>query len=245
MPDGSNALDKCRRWLEGVEAVLSVVIPTLNAGDVLKPLLEALVRVRVTLPCEVIVADGGSVDHTRFIASQGEAIFVEAQRGRGRQLSAGAEAAAGDWLLFLHADTRLDITWVSVVTAFMSDPQNAGRAGYFRLGFDDDRRAARVLERIVAWRGRYFNLPYGDQGLLMSRDLYDELGGYKQLPLMEDVDIVRRLGRGRLVELAATAVTSAAKYRRDGYLFRPMFNLLLLGLYRFGVPSRFLYSIYR
>jgi Glycosyltransferases involved in cell wall biogenesis len=225
--------------------VLSIVIPTLNAGEVLKPLLELLARVRVTLPCEVIVADGGSTDHTRFAASQGEAIFVEVQRGRGRQLSAGAEAAAGDWLLFLHADTRLEITWVSAVTAFMSDPKNLGRAGYFRLGLDDDSRAARVLERIVAWRGRYLSLPYGDQGLLISRELYDDLGGYKLLPLMEDVDIVRRLGRARLVELASTAVTSAAKYRRDGYLLRPMFNLLLLGLYRFGVPSRFLYSIYR
>ena len=225
--------------------MLSVIIPTLNASDQLEPLLESFSQARGILPCEIIVTDGGSTDNTYFVASQGEAIFVEAQRGRGRQLSAGAEAAAGDWLLFLHADTHLDANWVAVATAFIADPANLHRAGYFRLALDDDSRAARVLERIVAWRSRFLGLPYGDQGLLMSREMYDSLGGFKGLPLMEDVDIVRRIGRARLVPLAAKATTSAAKYRRDGYVLRPMCNLLLLGLYRVGVPTRFLYGIYR
>ena len=225
--------------------MLSVIIPTLNAGDMLKPLLEAFTEMRTTIPCEVIVTDGGSSDHTSFVASQGDAIFVDGQRGRGRQLVAGAEAAAGDWLLFMHADTRLDVNWKAVVTAFMADPANAKRAGYFRFGLDDQSWAARVLERIVAWRSRLLGLPYGDQGLLISRQFYDSLGGYKRYPLMEDVDIVRRIGRQRLVGMNATAMTSASKYRRDGYVLRPMCNLFLLGLYRFGVPTRFLYSMYR
>ncbi len=225
--------------------MLSVIIPTLNAGDLLKPLLESFSQARGLLPCEIIVADGGSTDNTYFVASQGDAIFVEAQRGRGRQLSAGAEAAAGDWLLFLHADTHLNANWIAVVTAFIADASNQRRAGYFRLALDDDNRAARVLERIVAWRSRFLGLPYGDQGLLISREMYESLGGFKGVPLMEDVDIVRRIGRAHLVPLAATAITSAAKYRRDGYVLRPICNLLLLGLYRVGIPTRFLYSIYR
>ncbi|NJO55458.1 MAG: glycosyltransferase [Rhodospirillales bacterium] len=225
--------------------MLSVIIPTLNAGEQLKTLLDGLARARAMLPFEVIVSDGGSIDQTYFVANQGDAIFLEAVRGRGRQLVAGAEAAAGDWLLFLHADTCLDASWVTVVINFMAEQGNNDRAGYFRLALDDERRSARLIEQVVAWRSRFLGLPYGDQGLLVSREMYERLGGYKHVPLMEDVDIVRRIGRRRLVALDSTAITSAAKYRRDGYLIRPLCNLLILGLYRAGVPTRFLYGIYR
>jgi rSAM/selenodomain-associated transferase 2 len=225
--------------------VLSIIIPALNAAGSLKGLLDWSERARNSLPCEVIVADGGSSDQTAMVASQGDAIFLETQRGRGRQLAAGAEAAAGDWLLFLHADTRLDAGAVAVIDRFMADPANRQQAGYFRFALDDEARGARLLEKVVAWRSRFLGLPYGDQGLLISRELYDSLGGYKRIPLMEDVDIVRRIGRRRLVALQATAVTSAEKYRRDGYIVRPMANLLLLGLYRAGVPTRYIYSMYR
>lgn len=225
--------------------MLSIIIPALNAAGSLKGLLEWIDRARTVLPCEVIVADGGSVDHTALVASQGDAIFLESQRGRGRQLAAGAEAAAGDWLLFLHADTHLDAAAVTVIDRFIADPANKQRAGYFRFALDDQARGARLLEKVVAWRSRYLGLPYGDQGLLLSRELYDQVGGYKRIPLMEDVDIIRRIGRRRLLPLAATALTSAEKYRRDGYIVRPITNLLLLGLYRAGVPPRYIYSMYR
>ena len=117
----------------------------------------------------------------------------------------------------------------------MADPGNRFYAGYFRFALDDPARAARLVERVVRLRGRLLGLPYGDQGLLIGRTFYDKLGGYKRLPLMEDVDIVRRIGRNRPRPIAATAVTSAAKYRRDGYLLRPIRNLFLLGLYTAGV----------
>ena len=225
--------------------MLSIVIPTLNAAGQLKVLLDGIARARSAMACEVIVADGGSTDSTSLTASQGGAIFLETMRGRGRQLASGAEAAAGDWLLFLHADTRLDANWVSIVDGFIAGPNNDLRAGYLRFALDDRARGARLLERVVAWRSRFLGLPYGDQGLLISRHFYDELGGYKRIPLMEDVDIVRRIGRRRLVALDATALTSAEKYRRDGYIVRPLANLLLLGLYRVGVPPRYIYPMYR
>ncbi len=224
--------------------MLSIIIPTLNAATDLKPTLETLAAAS-QLPHEVIVADAGSVDDTALIAMNGGAIFLQAQKGRGRQLAAGAAAAAGDWLLFLHADTQPQAGWAQAVQAFVADPANRFQAGYFRFALDDRARAARLIEQVVRLRSRVLGLPYGDQGLLIGRSFYDKLGGYKRLPLMEDVEIVRRIGRGRMKPLAATAVTSAAKYRRDGYLLRPLRNLFMLGLYAAGVSPRFLITLYR
>jgi hypothetical protein len=140
--------------------------------------------------------------------------------------------------LLLHADTRLAPDWRDAVQA---DP---GRAGYFRFALDSNDPRARRLERLVGWRCRVLGLPYGDQGLLIHRDLLARVGGVRPLPLMEDVDLVRRIGR-RLVPLAADAVTSAAKWERQGYLRRSARNLLCLSLWFVGVPPRLIRRIYR
>lgn len=229
---------------EGRRDVLSIIIPTLNAGSALRQALERFAEA-ASLPHEVIIADGGSVDDTAMVAADGGAIFLESERGRGRQLAAGAEAAAGDWLLFLHADTVLQADWSQAVQAFTAAPENRCRAGYFRFALNDRSLAARLLERLVRLRSRLFRLPYGDQGLLIGRLLYEQLGGYKRLPLMEDVDFVRRIGRNRLSPLAATALTPAEKYRREGYLWRPLRNLFMLGLFAAGVSPRYLSTIGR
>ena len=124
------------------------------------------------------------------------------------------------------------------VMAFTSRPGGSERAGYFAFAMDDPRPAARRLERIVAWRCRTLALPYGDQGLLIARSLYDAVGGFAPIPLMEDVDFVRRLGRYRLMPIAAPIICSARRYRREGYLRRPLRNLLCLSLYFAGVPPQ-------
>ena len=223
---------------------LGVVIPTLNAGLSLGATLDALAGARAQFRLDTVVADGGSHDDTLAIAERQGARTISAPPGRGGQLAAGAAAAAGDWLLFVHGDTVLDGDWVSTAADFAHTAENAARAGYFRLVFDDSAPAARRLERLVAWRARLLGLPYGDQGLLLSRELYDALGGFRALPLMEDVDLVRRIGRRRLVALPATARTSAERYRRSGYLVRSARNLLCLTLYFLGVPPRALRRIY-
>lgn len=225
--------------------MLSIIVPTLNAAGHLPKTLRALAGAHGALPFEVIVADGGSVDETALIAAREDVIFIESPRGRGVQLATGANEAAGDWLLFLHADTRLDEGWAQAVSAFIEDRDNRDRVGFFRFALDDKARAARCLELIVAGRARLLGLPYGDQGLLISRDFYERLGGYRRIPLMEDVDMVRRIGRRQLRPLAATAVTSAEKYRRDGYLMRPIRNFLVLILYGLGVSPRTIQSFYR
>lgn len=217
---------------------LSVVIPTLNAARCLPATLTALGGI----PREILVVDGGSADDTVVLARRFGCRVVIAARGRGNQLAAGVAEARAPWLLLLHADTRLVPGWAEAVARHMAECPD--KAGYFRFRLDDDSPAARRLERAVAWRCRAFALPYGDQGLLIARTLLGAIGGIRPLPLMDDVDLVRRLGRGRLRALDAEAVTSAERYRRDGYLRRSARNLVLLGLWFAGVPPRLLARIY-
>ncbi len=222
------------------EARLSVVIPALNAGAKLSASLAALEPARGLIR-DIIVADGGSSDDTQALAERAGARVIAAPRGRGVQLRAGAEAAKGHWLLFLHADTVLEPGWERDVARVMEAGEN--KAAFFRFALDDAAPAARRLEAIVAWRVRLLALPYGDQGLLISRALYDAIGGYAPLPLMEDVDIVRRLGARRLVALNARAITSAARYRK-GYWRRSLRNAGILTLYFLGVPPARLARLY-
>jgi rSAM/selenodomain-associated transferase 2 len=240
-PAGGGGLGRGRGAGQG-EGQLSVVIPTLNAADTLQPLLSTLRTSEIVK--DVIVVDGGSRDETVACAGEAGARIIEAVRGRGTQLAAGAAAAEGDWLLFLHADCRLDSSWEAAVSAFVGAPDASIRAGYFDFALDDPAPAAKRVERLAGWRCRVLALPYGDQGLLIARSLYNEVGGFASLPLMEDVDLVRRLGRRRLARIGCRCISSARRYRQDGYWLRPLRNLCCLSLYLAGVPPRHIARLY-
>ena len=239
--------------------IASRVAPSATAFDVVIPTLDAVAYIEATVMAlaegrgneagaglirKVLVVDGGSRDDTVARASQAGARVIASPNGRGPQLAAGAVAGVGDWLLFLHADTRLEPGWSGPVAAFIQAEGAQDRAAVFTLAFDDQSVHARALARFANWRARKLALPYGDQGLVISRRLYDRLGGYRPLPLMEDVDLVRRLGRARLVHLDAVAVTSAQRYRRSGWWPRVARNLAVLALYFLGVPPTLLKRLY-
>lgn len=230
--------------------MLSIVIPTLNAETHLPQCLSALVPGVVQgLVKDVVIVDGGSSDRTAEIADTAGAHFITAPKGRGSQLRAGAAAAKGDWILFLHADTVLQAGWVDEVHKFLEQVAQ-GRfrgndvAAAFRFALDDFATSARFLEKMVSLRCALFRLPYGDQGLLISRAHYRKLGGYPDQPLMEDVGLVRKVGWRRMVLLRSEAMTSPARYQRDGYLKRSVKNLSLLTLYFLWVPPRVLARLY-
>jgi len=228
-----------RASTKAVRAIdISIIIPTLNAGPRLSATIEALEEVRETLAVELIVVDGGSTDDTRMRAAAAGATVIEAPRGRATQLSVGAREASGRWLLFLHADTTLEPFWSTTITSFMRAKGNVLKAAYFTFALDDASSAARRVEGMANWRARKLGLPQGGQGLFLSRTKYASLVGYLDLPIMEDVDIARRIGKENLVELPATATTSAETYRRGGYTLRQLRNFTLLALYFLGVPPR-------
>lgn len=218
---------------------LSIVIPTLNAAATLSQMLRALEQ-----GDECIIVDAFSTDSTREIAAANGAMLLVSEPGRGGQLRAGAVAATGDWLLFLHADTELAPGWRKVVEAYTRQSGAERCAAVFRFSLDSPDWRARLIELGVAVRVFLFGLPYGDQGLLIRRSYYEALGGYDSIPIMEDVDFVRRIGRQRIRVLPCKARTSAIRWRSDGWVRRSLRNLYCLFLFYRGVSPFEIRKIY-
>ena len=225
-----------------MSAPLSIIIPTLQAE---KPLIRLLPQIfdglSAGLIAEVIFADGGSTDATERIADEVGALFVSAPRGRGQQLVAGADAAKGQWLLFLHADSLLPKNWTELVHDHMHDQSQ--HAAAFSLAFDDRAVMANITASWANFRSRRFQLPYGDQGLLIPASLYRKVGGFDPIPLMEDVAIAKKL-KGRIRILPGKITTSAERYRKEGWINRGARNLWTLLRYHLGVSPQRLINTY-
>ena len=226
--------------------MLSVVIPTFNAEKRLGRALTALVGPAVR-GCvrEVIVVDGGSRDGTLSIVDTAGTKLLKTVCNRGVQLKAGADAAQSDWLLFLRADTVLDPGWDDEVSRFIERVERdyfgtRDMAAVFSFRLDHFSRRARILEILGSLRCFLFSLPSGDQGLLIPRSFYAKLGGHAPLPVMEDVELIRRIRRRRLIKLRAHAVSSAEHYEREGFVARALRNLCLVTLYFMRVPPSLL-----
>ena len=225
-------------------APISIVIPAKDAANDLPGCLSALFAgVEAGLVREVIISAVPSNDtKMRGIADDAGAVWIEGSEGRGTQLKRGAEAARGDWLLFVHADTWLSSDWPEAARKHIRNAPD--KAGAFKLAFRSKSRRARIVEALTNWRARTFGLPYGDQGLLISRAFYDELGGFDSVPLMEDVIIARKIGKARFAELPAHAATSGEKQARDGWFARSLRNLWLLFRFSRGATPEQLAKAY-
>ena len=220
-----------------MRAPISVVIPTLNVAQSLPATLASLVEgLEAGLIRELIISDGGSSDETLALVQAWGAEIVTGPASRGGQLKRGCDMAAGAWLLILHADTCLSPGWSSAVR----DHLTTQKAGWFQLQFD---KGGRLVAAWANLRSR-MGLPYGDQGLLLPRTIYESVGGYQDIPLMEDVALARAL-KGHLDQLDAHAVTSSAKYRAQGWTKRGARNLWLLLRYFSGTSPEKLAKAYQ
>ena len=212
---------------------LSVIIPTLNEAENIGAVVEAVRRAK---PHEVIVVDGGSTDSTAELAGRAGAIVLTSSPGRGLQQRLGAERAQGEWLVFLHADTRLPENYPQIVAQILSRPEVAG--GAFRFKLDQSGLAFDWIEKLVDWRCRMFELPYGDQALFVKADVLRRIGGYPALPIMEDYELISRLKKvGRIEVAEAEAVTSARRSLRLGALHAAVSNIGCLAAYKLGISA--------
>ena len=221
--------------------LLTVVIPVLRDTGAAKGLLASL---PVTPEVEVIVVDGEQDEELdKYVRTRPGVRLYRTTAGRGHQMNVGAAAASGEWLLFLHADSKLPPDWLAAFQA-LGDHLIGG---WFRFALDDAAWQARILERLVSWRVRLLQLPYGDQGLFVRRRYFEQMCGYRELPLFEDVEFVRRLARrvDEVVELPLALRTSSRRWRRDGWIRRSARNFALVTMYFAGVSPVWLERRYR
>ena len=221
-------------------APISIVIPTLNSETDLYETLGSLFEgVENNLIRELIIADGGSTDKTKSIAYEVGAVLIEGPCSRGLQISSGVDKSRGDWILILHADTSLSLDW----SVNLLQKIDRKFAYYFKLKFESKSPFARILEYWVQIRSKFLGLPYGDQGLLIHRDLLNTLGGFPKISLMEDIAIARKL-KNKTKSVDILAKTSAEKYHKNGWLRQSMINFFFLAQYLLGKDPHQLFKVY-
>ena len=220
---------------------ISVIIPTLNERSALPKALDSAVG---TKGVEVIVSDGGSQDGTVEIAKEAGCRIVTTSRGRAQQMNLGAETSQGEFLVFLHADTRLPLGFQDTVPSLLED--SAVAAGAFRLRIDGAKGLLRLIESGANRRSRHLQMPYGDQAIFIRAELFRKVGGYPNLPIMEDFELIRKLRRRGRISLASSSVTtSARRWAALGPVRTTLVNQIVVLAYLAGVEPSQLASWYR
>jgi uncharacterized protein len=220
---------------------ISAIVPVLNEAATLETTLQSLQN---AVNVETIVVDGGSSDRTREIAGNLAGIVVSSEPGRARQMNAGAEVATGEILLFLHGDTQLPVGFEAMVRQCLRTPKTA--AGAFELKIDGEGSQLRAIETFVRWRSQLLQLPYGDQAIFLRTQQFRQLGGFPQIPIMEDFELVRQLQRrGQIRIVPAAVLTSGRRWQKLGVWKTTIVNQCIILGYFLGVPPSQLARWYR
>ena len=221
---------------------ISIIIPTINEANNLPLLLSDLSSTQKE--GEIIIVDCGSEDKTIDIANiYGAKVFISKERNRGFQLDLGAKNSKGDWLIFLHADTRLTHDWFRKINSFLKE--NSTCIYYFKFKINHEKIIYRFLEILVNLRSKYFKQPYGDQGLIIHRSAYFKNNGFRKIPLMEDVDFLRRLNKKKdLKQLNSPIFISSRKWERTNIFLQAIKNWQFRRRWLKGESLKSIYSDY-
>ena len=221
---------------------ISIIIPTINEANNLPLLLSDLSIIQKI--GEIIIVDCGSEDKTIDIANfYGAKVYKSKERNRGLQLDIGAKNSKGEWLMFLHADTRLTHDWFRKINSVLKGDKNY--IYYFKFKINNKKIIYKVLEILVNFRSQYFKQPYGDQGLIIHRSVYFKNNGFRKIPLMEDVDFLRRLNNTKfLKQLNLPIFISSRKWERTNIFFQAFKNWNFRRRWLKGESIKSIYSDY-
>lgn len=224
---------------------VSVIIPVLRETQALDSLIDHLLQIADGVPVEMIIVDGSPDGESIQSISREGVTLLAAPAGRARQMNAGAAAAKGDCLLFLHADTRLPQGAFRRIEETLSDGNHV--AGAFDLRYGSQRLSMRLIARVACLRSRLTRIPYGDQAQFFRRDYFEKICGFADIPLMEDVQIMRRIkGRGDRISILPEAVeTSARRQEKEGVVYCTLRNWTIITLYLLGMPPERLVRFYK
>lgn len=230
---------------ENARYPFTCIIPALHEAEGINACLEALFRYASPQVCEVIVVDGDAGGSTIRRITHPQVLTLCAPCGRGAQMNAGAQRARGERLIFLHADTVLPANALERIEEVLANPNYA--VGAFTLRFDSPRPAFRLIETAASWRYRLTRLPYGDQAIFMTNAYFRKIGGFAELPLMEDLDLMRRIKRrgDRICILPDAVTTSARRWEQEGILYCVLRTWMLAALFCAGVSPHTLAAYYR
>ncbi|WP_066378527.1 TIGR04283 family arsenosugar biosynthesis glycosyltransferase [Anabaena sp. CA = ATCC 33047] len=220
---------------------ISVIIPTLNEAANITAVINTI---NPRINTEIIVVDGGSQDETVALAQSLGVKVISSSPGRAVQMNAGATVANGEILLFLHADTRLPMGFDEMIASALQQPQVV--AGAFELRIDAALGGLRWVEKGVNWRSRLLQMPYGDQAIFITKSIFEKIGGFPELPIMEDFELIRRLQRiGKITIIPVPVVTSARRWIKKGVFKTTLINQIVIIAYLLGVKPERIRQWYR
>jgi rSAM/selenodomain-associated transferase 2 len=222
----------------------SIIIPVFKEGHLINEQLDRLALFKTNEPYEIIVVDGDPNNETIKTIHRQNVMCLSSATGRARQMNAGAQSAQGEILIFLHADTELPSKAFNTIRLIREGDTYSG--GAFDLGIKSDKLILKLIAKVASWRSRLTRIPYGDQGIFIKKDYFLKIGGFKDIPLMEDVELMKRIKKlgGKIFIIPERVFTSPRRWKKEGILYCTIKNWLLLSLFHLGISPHKLAQYY-